>query len=146
VQLIRREILAADQVRLSVDRCSYTFHRLRPGVLLITAAGQEYGELGRAAIGEVAVEAALHPPIRLFFDLAALSHVTNSVSEDWTGWFRSNQACIRRSDVLVGSLLVQLTVTVSQLFSRVGDQMRIHTERAAFDAALREAVPDHPRR
>lgn len=142
MQFIRRETLPDGSLRISVDRCSYTFIRPQPGVLLVTASGQEYGDLGRAALGEVAAEAALHPPARLFIDLSGLSHVATKVSDDWTAWFRTNTHAVRRVDVLTGSLLVQLTVTVSQLFARIGDQMRIHKDAASFAEAVREVLPD----
>lgn len=139
--MIQREQSSDGTLRLSTERCSYTVSRLRPGALRVTATGQETGELSRAAIGEVAVEAAHYPPLRLFFDLSGLTRIEESVSNDWTAWFRANQHAIRKIDILTGSLFVKLTVAVSQVFSRTGDLMRVHKDAASFDAALREEEP-----
>jgi hypothetical protein len=136
--VIQRESLPDGSLRLSVERCSYTIRRPRPGTLHIVVAGQENGELGRAPLGEVAAEAALHPPVRLFIDLSAITHVATAVSDDWTAWFRANRASIRRVDALVASVYLHLTVAVSQVFSRTQDLIQIHRDPATFAAAIRD--------
>lgn len=139
--MISRHITPDGTLTLSTPQCSYTIVRLRPGALLLAIAGRETGELGRAPLGEVAAEAALHPPLRLFIDLSGLTSISDGVSNDWTAWFRANQPAISRLDALTGSVLVQLTVAVSQVLSRTGDMMRIHTDRQKFEAAVREINP-----
>jgi hypothetical protein len=135
--VITRETLPDGSLRLSVERCSYTIKRLRPGTLHIVVAGQENGELGRAPLGEVAAEAALHPPARLLIDLSGITHVATAVSDDWTAWFRANRNSIRRVDALVASVYLHLTVAVSQVFSRTDDLMQIHRDPATFAAEVR---------
>jgi hypothetical protein len=104
-------------------------------------AGNETGELGRAPLGEVAAEAAHFPPLKLFIDMTQLTGISVDVSDDWTAWFKANQQSIAKVHALVGSPLVRLTVTVSQLFSRTGNLIRVHTDATAFEAALGEAAP-----
>lgn len=125
---------------LSTDSCRYTFLRLRPGTMRMTITGKETGELGRAPLGEVAAEAALHPPLRLFVDMSGLSYVADPVSSDWTAWFQANQHAVQRVHVLAPEVFVRLVVAVSQVFSRTGNLIRIHTEPARFDAALLESA------
>lgn len=108
-------------------------------------AGNESGELGRAPLGEVAAEAAHHPPLKLFIDMTRLNSISPEVSDDWTAWFKANQQSVAKVHALVGSPLVQLTVTVSQLISRTGNLIRVHNEAASFHAALTEAAPSYRR-
>lgn len=143
--MIERGKLADGSIRLSGDGCSYAFVTLAPGVFFMAIAGRETGTLGRAAIGEVAVEASLHPPLRLFIDMSDLKHVADCVSDDWTAWFQANRAAIRRIDVLAPDVFVRLVVAVSQVFSRTGDLIALHTDPSAFDAVLQSAAPHFQR-
>jgi hypothetical protein len=140
---ITRERLGDGTVRLGAVDCTYTIVRPRPEVMLLAIRGRETGALGRAAIGEVAVEAARQAPLRLFVDMAELSDVAESVAEDWTAWFQANRGALHSVQVLAPAVFVRLTVAVSQVFSRTGDLITIHTEPAPFEAALR-AVSSAP--
>lgn len=143
--MIHREKLFETSLLIRSSTCSYRIDRIKPGLVYMTISGQETGELGRAPLGEVAAEAAHHPPLRLFIDMTALRGITPPVSDDWTAWFRANQQSLGKVHALVDSPLVQLTVTVSQLLSRSGNLIRVHTEAATFEAALREHVPSFER-
>jgi len=136
--VIQRE-RTGDRLVLKTAACSYEILRLRPGVLCMAITGSETGELGRGPLGEVAAEAAHHPPLRLFIDMTRLTSISPEVSDDWTAWFKANRQSIAKVHALVGSPLVQLTVTVSQLLSRTGDLIRVHTDRAAFEDVLTQA-------
>jgi hypothetical protein len=74
--------------------------------------------------------------------MTRLTGIAPAVSEDWTAWFKANQTSLAKVHALVGSELVQLTVTVSQLVSRTGNLIRVHTDPASFLAALAEASPE----
>lgn len=143
--MIQRDLLPDGTLRLHSRSCSYTMTRLFAGTLFLVITGEETGELGRAPLGEVAVEAALHPPLRLLIDMTGLTRVAGPVSDDWTAWFKANQNAVGRVDVLVNSTSVRLTVAVSQLFSRTGNMIRIHTDVTAFEAAVRELAPTFDR-
>jgi hypothetical protein len=131
--MITRELASDGTLRLSAAGCRYTFARLGRGTLLLAIAGKETGELGAAPIGEVAVEAAHHAPLHLLIDMRHLGFVSEAVSADWTAWFQANQEAIRRVDVLAPEVFVRLVVAVSQVFSRTGDMIRIHTQAVAFE-------------
>ncbi len=137
-----RQREANGALRLEAGDCRYTIARLRPGAILMIIAGRERGELGRAPLGEVAAEAALSPPLRLFVDMSGLSHIDEAVSDEWTAWFQSNRRDLRSVHALAPAPIVRLTVAVSQLFSRTGDLIRIHSDRERFAAAVREVAPD----
>jgi uncharacterized protein (DUF427 family) len=124
---------------LKAAGCCYEICRIRPGSLYMAITGSETGQLGRAPLGEVAAEAAHNPPLRLFIDMTRLTGISPEVSDDWTAWFKANRQSIAKVHALVGSPLVQLTVTVSQLISRTGDLIRVHTDRPAFEDVLAQA-------
>ena len=137
--MIDRQILPDGALSLSAPSCSYKIQRLQPGALLLTIIGRETGELGRAALGEVAVEAAMHPPLHLLIDMTGLTNVDGKVSDDWTAWFRANKHALAKVDVLVPSTFVRLTVQVSQMFAGLGRLLQVHPEAAAFQALLARA-------
>jgi len=140
---ITRELDADGTVRLQAGECQYTIALLRPGVVLMRIAGRETGSLGRAPLGEVAAEAALGPPLRLFVDMGALTHIDEAVSDAWTAWFQANRDALRSVHALAPGPIVRLTVAVSQLFSRTGDLIRIHTDPEPFAAAISQVAPEH---
>src|SRR5436853_2605308 len=98
--MIQRETTDEGTIQLKSASCQYSISRLQPGALWIVIVGRETGELGRALLGEVAAEAALHPPLQLFIDMSGLSQVVEHISDDWTAWFRAHKASIRRVEVL----------------------------------------------
>ncbi len=137
--MIERHIEPGGAIRLTAEGCSYTITALRPGTLLLAIAGRELGQLGRAAIGEVAVAAATQAPLHLLIDMGQLSHVSDAASKDWTAWLQANRHALHRVDVLAPEPFVRLVVAVSQLFSQTEKIIRIHTDPAKFAAVLREA-------
>ncbi len=139
--MIQREVYPDGTLQIHSAACRYTFIRLRPGTLFLRIQGREIGDLGRAPLGEVAVEAALHPPLRLLIDMTDLSHVTEAVSRDWTAWFQAHRQTVQRVDVLVPEVFVRLVVSVSQLFSRTGNMIRIHTDAESFARVVGEVAP-----
>lgn len=143
--VIRRERTTSGALLLHASACSYEIHRAKPGVLYMAIAGNETCQLGRAPLGEVAAEASQFPSLRLFIDMTRLNGIAPEVSDDWTAWFKATQQSIAKVHAFVESPLVQLTVAVSQLVSRTGNLIRVHTDRAAFDTALAEVAPEFQR-
>ena len=141
-KMIERHIETDGRVRLSAEGCTYTFFALRSETLSMTIVGRELGQLGRAAIGEVAVEAANRAPLHLLIDMSQLTHVSDAASKDWTAWLQSNRHALRRVDVLAPEPFVRLVVAVSQLFSQTEKIIHIHTDPAKFAAVLRNASAD----
>jgi hypothetical protein len=137
--MIERRLESDGRVRLSADGCSYTIVALRPGTFSMAIVGREMGQLSRAAIGEVAVEAANRSPLHLLIDMSQLSHVSDAASKDWTAWLQANRHALRRVDVLAPEPFVRLVVAVSQLFSQTEKIIHIHTDPAKFAAVLRDA-------
>jgi hypothetical protein len=131
----------ADRIQLCAEGCTYTLIALRPGTLSMAIEGRELGQLGRAAIGEVAVAAATQAPLHLLIDMSKLSHVAEAVSKDWTAWLQANRQALRRVDVLAPEPFVRLVVAVSQVFSQTEKLIHIHTDPARFLAVIRDIAP-----
>jgi hypothetical protein len=141
--MIDRRVNEDGSIRLSAAGCSYEVRKLRPHVIFLAIEGRETGQLGRAPLGEVAAEAALEPPLHLLIDMSALTHVSEAVSNDWTAWFQANQQAVRRVDVLAPEPFVRLVVAVSQVFSRTGNLIQIHTKADKFAVVLAEFAPEY---
>lgn len=138
--MIKREIQPDGVLTLSAGPCVYCIKRLQPGKLFLTITGKENGALGRAALGEVAAEAALHPPLRLFIDMSHLTNVSESVGNDWSAWLKANRASLSRVDVLAPQTFVRLVVTVSQVLSGMENVVYVHTEAQPFAKQLATVI------
>jgi hypothetical protein len=138
-----REVHPDGSVRLSAGEGSFLYRRLRPGVLLLTIAGNDRGQFGPAAVDEVAAEfTRTREPLVLFVDTRRATGPTREVMETWTEWFAANRARLARVLILVPqeSQLLHLTVSIVQHLSRTGGLIRICGELNEFrSAVLREA-------
>src|SRR4051794_41070198 len=112
---MRRETLPDGSIRLATEGCSFVYTRLRPGVLLTVVSGYDRGDLGYAALDEVAAEIGRFGAVRWFVDTREAFGVTTRVREDWTAWFQANQSALRGVDILVGSTFFAMAVSVAKL-------------------------------
>jgi hypothetical protein len=110
-----------------------------PGVVVLRLSGWDTGEFGDAPMKEVA-KAFDERPIRLFIDARAAKGASIDVSNDWALWLRVNRARFAQICMLTGSPFIQLTARFVQRFSDLSELMRIYTDAAAFDDALRAAI------
>jgi hypothetical protein len=139
----RREILKDGAVRLRADDCTFLFTRLLPRVLLLEIKGSDDGQLGGAPLSEMAAELdRFGPPLRLFADARATRGVAPVAQEDWKRWFSQRRGLLAGVDVLVPQAVVQLDVSSVLRLARADEFMRVVVDRAAFEAAIREAVPE----
>lgn len=134
-----REVSDSGSARLTSDRCTFEFTRLRPGVLLVKIAGEDLGQFGSAAVDEIAAEfARFSRPLTLLVDAAAALAPANRVMQDWTAWFKANRQKLERVVVLVHpeSRLTLLTVSIARHLSHTGDLIHISTDADAFEAQV----------
>jgi hypothetical protein len=134
-----REVLAYNVVRLKAAECEFTFHRPRPGVLLVEVAGHDDGQFGTGALDEIISALARERPLELFVDARAAASIAPSVREEWTRFFSSNRAGLTAVHVLTGSKVVHLAVAVAQLFSNTGNLIRLYATADSFEARLEQA-------
>jgi hypothetical protein len=141
-----RETLPDGSTLLRSERCSHTFTRLRPGVLLLRIVGNDRGEFGDAPMDLVQAELLRFRALAFFMDLSAVEGVVSRVREGWTEWLRLHQSGLTQVHMLTGSRFVTTTVSVSKELSRTGDMIQIHKEPESFAQAIARAVDARARR
>lgn len=141
---LQRATLPDGRLRLTAGSGSFTYERLRPGVLLVTVAGSDMGQFGTASLDEVRLEMLRQRPVELFVDAEAAQLVSVAVSKEWTQFFSLNREHLSRVSVLVGSRAIELTVAIAQHLSQTGNLIQIYTARDLFAARLQAARPAAP--
>jgi hypothetical protein len=136
---LQRETLPDGRLRLAAGNGSFTYERVRPGVLLVSVAGSDMGQFGTASLDEVRLEMLRQRPVELFVDAAAAQLVSVPVSKEWTQFFSLNREHLSRVSVLVGSRAIELTVAIAQHLSQTGNLIQIYTDRELFAARLQAA-------
>ena len=109
-------------------------------VVVLSLTGWDTGEFGDAAMKEIAKDFAAGKPLQLFIDARAVKGASIDVSNDWALWLRANRPRFAHVSMLAGAPFVQLTAKFVQRFADLGEIMRIYTDAAAFDDALKAAA------
>ncbi|PTL76759.1 hypothetical protein [Vitiosangium sp. GDMCC 1.1324] len=137
----RRETLEDGAVRLSSERCSYTFRRLRPGVVYIRLTGDDRGEFDNAPRDELREDLRRYAPVELFFEMDETTGANLPVQDAWTEWFSHHRPALNSVSVLTRSKYMHISVEMSKLFSRTGELIRVYLDPEPFKEALRRAAP-----
>jgi hypothetical protein len=140
---IRREILDPNTFRLTSGNCSFTYRRLKPGVLLMTIVGNDSGQFGTATIDEVNAEYDRFGVVTLFVDTKGAAGPATGVMEAWTAYFSANRKKLKHVSIMVApeSKLLHLTVSIVQHLSGMGGLLQIYGEPAKFRAAIQQEIP-----
>jgi hypothetical protein len=129
-------------VRIADERCSFTFWRPRPGVVLLRIEGIDQGQFGSLPQDELRGDVVRYAPIELFVETGGgVMTPSPLVQEQWAEWFRDNRPALKAIHFLAGGKYLQFTAEVVKLFSRTGDLMRVYLDRAAFEEALQRSAP-----
>lgn len=141
-----RDVSPTNVVRLSAGGCTFVFHPLRAGAMLVTIAGLDTGQFGARTLDEIRLELLRHRPLELFIDAREAVGAAVSVSQEWTRFFSLNREHLSRVSVLVGSKVVELTVAIAQHLSRTGNLIQIYSDAETFDArvAAARSAPARP--
>jgi hypothetical protein len=110
-----------------------------PHVVVMTITGRDAGEHGNApqrALDELLQDG----PYALYIDARDTRGASVDVSNTWAQWLRAHRDQLHSIHMLTGSKFVQLTADFVRRFAELGDAMRIYTDGAAFDEALRVAT------
>jgi len=105
-------------------------------VVIITITGRDVGEHGDAPLRALDEELR-RGAFSLFVDARATQGATIDVSNVWAQWLRAHRDHLHQIHMLTGSRFLQLTADFVRRFAELGDAMRIYTDGAAFDDALR---------
>jgi hypothetical protein len=131
---------SADGLRLAGGDATMALTRLGPGVILVGASGHDTGQFGEAPFEWLEREMGRHGTVEVFVDMRAMFNAAQTVADRWSEWTGRHRTRIGHMSLLVGSKYVQMTVEVAKLFSRTGELMRIYTDDAAFEAAVRQSL------
>lgn len=126
--------------------CTLSILRPAPGVVLAVFEGADVGEFGDAPFRELARDIA-DATVEIFIDARKAPAASVDVSAEWAQWMTVHRQRIQRLNILCASRFVELTANFVQRFTQFGERMRIYTEAAAFEEALRLASsvpPMHP--
>ncbi len=138
----KRETLECGAVRLSSERCSFTYQRPRPGVVFMRIVGTDRGEFGTAPMDELREDLSRYAPIELFFEMDESTGTNLPVQEAWTAWFSGNRPALKNVSVLTRSKFMHVGAEVVKLFSRTGELIRVYLDPEPFLEALQRAAPD----
>ncbi|HYO72590.1 MAG TPA: hypothetical protein VEU33_41605 [Archangium sp.] len=140
----KRETLEDGSVRLSSERCSFTYQRPRPGVVFMRIVGIDRGEFGTAPRDELRGDISRYSPIELFIEMDEITGANLPVQEAWTSWFSTNRPALKSVSMLTHSKFMHFTAEVVKFFSRTGELIRVYLEPQPFEEALKRAAPDFP--
>jgi hypothetical protein len=115
---------------------AFNFRRLAAGAMLVTITGNDTGQFGTKALDEIRLEIMRYGPLELFIDAEQALLVSSEVSQEWTRFFSTSRAQLRRVSVLTGSKLINLTVAIAQHLSNTGNLIQIYSDRELFDGAI----------
>jgi hypothetical protein len=99
-------------------------------------SGRDAGEHGNGPLSLLDDELR-SGPYALFVDARRTLGASIDVSNIWAQWLRAHRDHLLSIHMLTGSKFVQLTADFVRRFADLGDTMRIYTDGAAFDEALR---------
>jgi hypothetical protein len=116
-----------------------TLGRPRPHIVTLVIIGRDVGEHGDAPLHALDDELRAGP-FALYIDARDTRGASVDVSNIWAQWLRRNRDQLQDIHMLTGSRFVQLTADFVRRFAELGDAMRIYTDGAAFDEALRAAT------
>ena len=113
--------------------------RPAPHIVLMTITGRDAGEHGDGP--QRALDEELRGgPFALYIDARRTLGASVDVSNVWAQWLRANRDRMHEIHMLTGTKFVQLTADFVRRFAELGDAMRVYTDGAAFDEALRSAT------
>jgi len=116
-----------------------TIARPVPYVVVMTIGGRDAGEHGDGP--QRALDEELRAgPYALFIDARRTLGASVDVSNVWAQWLRAHRDHLHAIHMLTGTKFVQLTADFVRRFAELGDAMRIYTDGAAFDEAVRAAT------
>ncbi|MFY0527566.1 hypothetical protein ACN28I_31965 [Archangium gephyra] len=139
----KRETLECGAVRLSSERCSFTYQRPRPGVVVMRIVGNDKGEFGTAPMDELREDISRYAPIELFIEMDEITGANLPVQEAWTGWFSTYRPALKSVSILTRSKFMHFTAEVVKFFSRTGELIRVYLEPRPFEEALERAACSH---
>jgi hypothetical protein len=118
--------------------CRLAIEQPSAGVVVVRLTGWDVGEFGDAPLRELDQLLEGAGTVELFIDARAVKGATIDVSNEWAQWLRKRRDKLKQVSMLTGAPFVQLTAKFVQRFAELGEAMRIYSDPAGFDAALKQ--------
>ena len=134
-----RKLTAMDEVLYEGIHCTVRIRQAGPGVVVLKISGTDTGEFGDAAMLELERLSAA-APMDLFIDAREVRGASIEVSGEWARWLAGHRGRLRQVNMLTSSRFIEVTAEFVRRFAALEGLMKIYTEPAAFDGALRECT------
>lgn len=119
------------------DECRLAISMLSQTRVLVVLEGRDLGKLGRRPFEALEKSFAAGKPIDLFFDLRHAVGATMEVSGSWAVWLRTHAERLGHVSMLTARPVIGLSARAVRSFSLLGEKVRLYSDPAAFDDALR---------
>jgi len=136
--MLTRETLP-DGFVLAKGNSRTSFRELKPGIVLLIAAGPGEQNLDVEVLRELSLVIDRCGTLTIFADLSRLNGISLGSSKVAIRWVRQHRAAILAGHLLVGHVAVGMAVAM--MASVFGGSVRSYTQPALFEAAIREHVP-----
>ena len=120
--------------------CNLAIEKRSNQVVLMKITGTDIGEFGDAPMKALDHFTEGSPVLHLFIDARDVRGASIEVSADWAGWLTGHKSAFESVTMLTGSRFIQVTAEFVRRFASLEGSMRICTDPAVFDHALREAT------
>jgi hypothetical protein len=139
--VLTREALPSGGIVLKNGSSRTLFHELKPGVVLIVAAGPGDQDVNAEVLKGLAAAIAGSGAVTIFADMSRLSSISLGSIDDSIQWVKRHHAGVKEGHLLVAHIAVSLTV--SMIRTAFAGSVRSYTQSALFEAAIRDHVPDY---
>jgi hypothetical protein len=122
--------------------CRLTLQRHGNGVVILRIEGTDVGEFGSAPMQTLDEWLDGTRPYDLYIDAREVRGASIHVSGEWSTWLSARRERLRSVTMLTGSRFIEVTAEFVRRFAGLQGLMRICTEPAVFDQALRVALQE----
>ncbi len=123
-------------MRLESEHGAITITRPAPSVVLVVFDGQDAGQYDQAPF-VLLDKHLLDRKVELFIDARDAKAASIDVSGAWALYLGKNKSRFTCINMLTGSKFIQLSAEFVKRFAELGELMRLYTDPAAFDEALK---------
>jgi len=120
--------------------CTLVIEQPSASVIVLRIRGSDVGEFGEAPMHVLDEWLDGSGVIDFFVDAREVRGASVDVSAEWARWLSRNKSRRHAVTMLTGSRFIQVTAEFVRRFADLEGLMRICTEPAVFDAALRDVL------
>lgn len=107
-------------------------------VVVVTFSGRDTNEFGDKPFKKL--DERLTPGTELYIDAREGTAASVDVSAEWAKWLAKRRSSFAHVSMLTGSRFIQMSADFVKGFANMGELMRLYTDAAAFDEALKISI------